>query len=1278
MSYLNRVFAARSFKTLLNISFIVLVVAAIWFLGPYLGFGDSRPMLSVESRLIFIFLAAFCLCGLWLHWPIFIMAITTLCVVIWVLGPFLLVGEKHPLELVGIRLSAIAVMLLVALLYGLWLLLLKLKDNPKLLDKFAFGKETPVENDHSEATAAIGNAVGYVNKNRGTLSFFQRMILARKPLDLLPWYIMLGTNDAGKTSAILSSGQNFPVPEQLNQVGKAAEKTQNCKCWFANDAIYVDTAGKYVSEPEQNLSEWQAILKALKKHRPVRALNGAIVTFSAADLLGRSTADLFELAASLRARIEELRLMLGVRFPVYVLLTKLDQLPGFAEYFRILTELEREQVWGVTFPYGDARSAPVSELSVQIKKELLLLEERIEREMIFRQQEEYDNRDRKKMYALPQDFHLLSGLVAEVVHNIFFSSRYNESQNYNLLRGIYFCSSHQPGDLSLVNNQSIMSKWFNYVEQKTPSVMATLTAHQKDRDFLISDDPYGRQYFLKQLFSDVIVKDKDLARHNLTNESKFRLQRSLGHMISVVIAFILLNGFYNSYCNNGEYLGEVNTRIADLGSKVNQFVSSSNDSLLPRTLMLAQSLPEYASLNVLNPTLDWRYGMYTGKAVAEASGSLYKYFLQRLLLPQIEQQATLALKDAIDSGRPERIYAQLKTYLQVFGQGEFDHDFLTESITNLWEARGKLQAYGERQIFVSHVKNLLSSSDWLRYGQPVDDGLVKSARTLLRQQDLASRLYERLKDLAAPDAPVDLTLSDMVNSHSGGLFSIIDEHAETSIPGLFTRAGYYDVFKKKIELSLNLLAREDAWVLRNDDEQSSQKAKPLAKTVTKDMMFNPIKQQVLALYLNDYTQYWQNFLSNIRIKTNVLALGNSTTGAAVDIYMMRVLSSSDSPLANLVTRAVYETTLLGKDSKLQLDKIANEGQVLHAVAKVSLAYAALEKKLLREKVDDHFSSLREFVTGSREPDEGNRNAGPGTELSKLLGALSEQYTLFVIYEDALKNGNVMALSNTARKISAEAQTWPDPFPNLISPLLDGAWMRANQEAIAKSSEEIDEKIGRVCRATIQGRYPFAWSQREVKVSDFERFFSTGGLVDEYFKKHLENRVDTSSHPWRFKGDSNTNEASLEVFEQAAEIRDAFFQSESGRKLSITFNFAVPYLDPAITQLNMNFDGKQVNYAHWPVAPVSLSWPSSHTTSRISMNARPGVTAGNSSLSFSGPWALFHWMDSANDMLTTGGDEVVLVYKLDSRRANIQASGLTYKEAPVRDLLKAFRCPGENE
>jgi len=224
MSYFNRIFAARFLKTLLIVCAIGLLIAAIWFLGPFFGFGDSRPLQSVESRVIFILLAVLSLVIFWLRWPLLIAITAMLCVLVWVFGPFLLAGEKHPLAPISVRLAIIAILLVGALLYGLWLLLLALKDNPVLLDKLSRRKTPVAESDTSEVSAAIARAVDYVNKNRSNLTFFQRVFLARKPLDLLPWYMILGTQDAGKTSAILGAGQNFPMPEQLNQVGNRRKK----------------------------------------------------------------------------------------------------------------------------------------------------------------------------------------------------------------------------------------------------------------------------------------------------------------------------------------------------------------------------------------------------------------------------------------------------------------------------------------------------------------------------------------------------------------------------------------------------------------------------------------------------------------------------------------------------------------------------------------------------------------------------------------------------------------------------------------------------------------------------------------------------------------------------------------------------------------------------------------------------------------------------------------------------------------------------------------------
>ena len=58
-----------------------------------------------------------------------------------------------------------------------------------------------------------------------------------------------------------------------------------------------------------------------------------LLTVSVGDLLTRSAAERAEHAAAVRARLQELHQQLGIRLPVYVLVTKSDLLAGFTDYF---------------------------------------------------------------------------------------------------------------------------------------------------------------------------------------------------------------------------------------------------------------------------------------------------------------------------------------------------------------------------------------------------------------------------------------------------------------------------------------------------------------------------------------------------------------------------------------------------------------------------------------------------------------------------------------------------------------------------------------------------------------------------------------------------------------------------------------------------------------------------------------------------------------------------------------------------------------------------------
>ena len=80
-----------------------------------------------------------------------------------------------------------------------------------------------------------------------------------------------------------------------------------------------------------------------------------LLTVNVQDLLQQTPADRKEHAAKLRLRLQELHTHLGVRPPVYVMVTKCDLIAGFNETFGELGKEERDQVWGFSFPVRSAR-----------------------------------------------------------------------------------------------------------------------------------------------------------------------------------------------------------------------------------------------------------------------------------------------------------------------------------------------------------------------------------------------------------------------------------------------------------------------------------------------------------------------------------------------------------------------------------------------------------------------------------------------------------------------------------------------------------------------------------------------------------------------------------------------------------------------------------------------------------------------------------------------------------------------------------------------------------
>ncbi|MEL6267598.1 MAG: type VI secretion system membrane subunit TssM, partial [Pseudomonadota bacterium] len=264
----------------------------------------------------------------------------------------------------------------------------------------------------------------------------------RRHLYQLPWYVMIGPPGSGKTTAIVNSGLRFPLADKFGKKALGGVGgTRNCDWWFTNDAVLLDTAGRYTtqdSDADQDAQGWQNFLAMLKKQRPRQPINGALVAISLSDLSQQDERSREAHAGAIRTRLGELRSTLGVRFPIYVLFTKADLIAGFAEFFEDLGKEEREQVWGFTLPDPREETPAIDAFGAEFDALLAQLNNR----SLERVQAETDHARRSLVAGFPAQVASLRQVAEDFLGQVFQESRFDDA---SLLRGVYFTSGTQEG-----------------------------------------------------------------------------------------------------------------------------------------------------------------------------------------------------------------------------------------------------------------------------------------------------------------------------------------------------------------------------------------------------------------------------------------------------------------------------------------------------------------------------------------------------------------------------------------------------------------------------------------------------------------------------------------------------------------------------------------------------------------------------------------------------------------------------------------------------------------
>ncbi len=1081
-------------------------------------------------------------------------------------------------------------------------------------------------------TAADEEAEALRRRLETALQLLRQRLRKRGYLYEQPWYTIIGPPGAGKTTALLNAGLSFPLAEAMGQGAVAGVGgTRLCDWWFTDDAVLIDTAGRYTTQDSDaavDRAGWEAFLDLLKHTRPDEPLNGVIAAFPLTDIALAPARERQAHAEAIRRRIKELETRLGRRIPVYAMFTKADLIAGFTEFFDDLDREGRAQVWGTTFTLAADNPA------ASFGEEFRALVERLNARLFLRLHAER-NADRRSLIAMfPGQVASLEQPLVDFLQAAFGSSGADKPP---LLRGVYFTSGTQEGT-PIDRLTRTLARTFNVDQAQAPSL-------RPER---------GRSYFLQYLLTKVIFGEAMLVSHRPGAVRRRFLLRAAG----VAVALLVVGAF-------GAVLWQIRgtdereidaTRLAlqayeqtARGLPLDPVADADLPNLVP-LLDQARALP-YGFDAPAEQSASWRNLWLSQDAkLAAASRAVYRHALEWTLLPRLMWRLEAQLRGNLN--RPDFLYEATRVYLMLGSAGPLDRPLVREWMRLDWLSNYPGEAFAPmREALLRHLDALLAEP---LPAISLDGELVAQARATFANVPLAERVYSRIRPSAAAQRLAPWRPSDALGVVGATLFVRSSGKPLTDgIPGFFTADGFHSVLLQSLATAAKEVASE-GWVL----------GERVALDPNAPQM-RAVQQEVITDYEADFVQAWDAMLADLNVVQE-----RSVSQAAQDLY---ILSSPQSPMRNLLVSIVHQLRLSGPPAANQPAQPSGDAvgsRLLSLLEKAPSTGPAILPP--GHEIDERYKALIDLV-----------GDGPGAPLDQVLRSLSDMQQQFAKMAATLVSSGTVATptgADPALAVRNEALRLPQPVARWMTALAAAGTALRSGSPKQQLAAMYNGSGGpaELCPLVVNGRYPFsAGATQDASLADFSRLFEPGGLFDGFVNTLLRPYVDMSGKTWRLQSGDNATvvtASDLAQFQRAAAIRDAFF-SDGASTPSLRLDVTPVSLDPGARLVELDLGGATLRYVRGsPARPTQFTWPNPTQVQAARLVFDPPPTGRPDPLQEGGQWSVLRLF--ARGRLQPGAtpDRYTLTFQVGERQVvfEVRIGSTVNPFAPA--LLQDFRCP----
>ncbi|RXJ93903.1 type VI secretion system membrane subunit TssM [Malaciobacter molluscorum] len=1063
-------------------------------------------------------------------------------------------------------------------------------------------KVSDLKNKFKEAIKIIKKSSLYKNKRRAKYE--------------LPWYLVLGDKNEGKTTLLESSGLSFPLNVNYDTKSVVEESnSQNFQWFYAEHSIFIDVPGNYIEQKENKEDPfvWEKFLNLFVKKRWRRPINGIILTISIDKLIDYTEKELEQYAKDLRDRFDELSLAFMSSIPIYLIITKSDKIEGFNEYFNDLKEDEKDEILGITF---DDKEKNIDTAIVKPQLEALL--KRLNSSILTKLHYEWEENNRPKTYLFTNNLSKVFEKTTLFIDMCFAQTRYRKPL---MLRGLYFTSVPCEDN----HNALITEEQLEYSRNK-------------------------KGLFIKKLLNDIIFPESEILKMDENYKKKFKKNQIIAYAASFIFVIFTTIYMLNDFISHNNTLKQIEKDY--LKYQINRKKVYATDSFdqIAQILNNLKNIENLDKEKIGNNFYNLIFFKVDNRR--EFLEKIYYEDLTNLLLKRVELDIQSQIKDELNNF--DSTWENTKAYVMLNRIDKLDKVFLEEYMAKRWNILYK--DYPSLQNNLNyHWMNILNKGF---IAQNLNNDLLKVARNRLMQFGIDALSYKSLK------AKVEnLNLRDFSFSQ---IFETPDifNGADLKINGLFTKEGHNLMMKEGRELTKQVL--QNNWVLGK-------------KSQLTQAQISESYKKILSLYYSEYKKEWLKAITMLNIPNksritelnNQLSIFSSATSPIyniinaikenTDIYTPEEKLKLKAKSNENVTKAVATTVAPGRIGRALAKNVLEKDQLIDNKSIKNLREFF---KPYVQLLDENDQPLELLSRATAKLDKVYKT------MISLDSSVNSTFEALRLVKDRVE-GRVEPIVVTFNSLPIHVNKW-------YKQLLQNNWYFILSQAKNYMNKKYKEDVYLFYEQKLASKYPIYNTKSDyIKLEDFNDFFKKDGIIDTFYKNYVSlfiniNKLNNTYKINNLDGTSiSVNKTFIDSLLKSFKVKKAFFRNSGS--LGFTINIKPYVLGSNLATMQLTYNGNTIYYEHGPIKNQKINWPANSLDSVVKFNLYNLKGKQVISKYLDNDWAILQVFNNFK-VKKESNDSVIIKYEDKKYTGSFIIKGETSQAFTKYNYLSTFKLP----